>query len=112
MAILRRILSPACVVHHSVQVPAPSCAKSLTGTALFVVCVSLLLAVPAAAQNTTLDGSSTPVTIQGTYTVPLGFQTLTLGTINNQGNILVDSGGGLDAHLTLGAWTTPSRVPA
>ena len=93
-------------MRHSAQVLAQSCTKPLTGAALLAVCVLLLFSAPAAAQNTILDGSGTPVTILGTYTVPLGFQTLTLGTINNQGNILVNSGGGLDAHLTLQTDTT------
>src|SRR4029077_15050358 len=99
--------TPSCVVRHSAQVLAQSCTKPLTGAALLAVCVLLLFSAPAAAQNTILDGSGTPVTILGTYTVPLGFQTLTLGTINNQGNILVNSGGGLDAHLTLHDNNTP-----
>jgi hypothetical protein len=55
----------------------------------------------------TLDGSSVAgaVTIQGTYTSDTNGTSL-LGTINNQGNILVNSGGGGDAHLTLAADTT------
>ena len=50
----------------------------------------------------TLDGSTAAgaVTIQGTYTNDVGSTTNILGTINNQGNLQVNSGG-LDTHLTL-----------
>jgi len=52
--------------------------------------------------STTLDGSTAAgaVTIQGTYTGDVGSTTNVLGTINNQGNLQVNSGG-LDTHLTL-----------
>jgi DNA-binding IscR family transcriptional regulator len=54
-----------------------------------------------------LDGSTAAgaVTIRGTYTVDVGSTTILLGTINNQGNIHVNSGG-LATHLALMGDTT------
>ena len=106
MEMLSRMFVTSSLACRSGQLRPPACAKRLAAALLLLWFVSLVMAMPAAAQNTILDGSVTPVTVLGTYTVPLGFQTLTLGTINNQGNILVNSGGGLNAYLTLQADTT------
>ena len=53
--------------------------------------------------STTLDGSTAAgaLTIRGTYTGDVGTTTNILGTINNQGNIQVNSGGGQNTALTM-----------
>jgi PEP-CTERM motif-containing protein len=53
------------------------------------------------AQAVTLDGAFGAITIKGTFTGDLGSRTLLQGTFNNQGNIQLNSGGGLNTRLTL-----------
>jgi hypothetical protein len=69
--------------------------------------VSGTLGTLAAGNVIELDGSvvAGAVTIRGTYTVDVGSTTILLGTINNQGNIQVNSGG-LASHLALMGDTT------
>jgi hypothetical protein len=63
-----------------------------------------------AGATATLDGSNNlgfgALTIRGTYTGDVGTTSNVLGTINNQGNIQVNGGGGLTTHLTLLGDTT------
>ncbi len=55
----------------------------------------------------TLDGTTQgPLTINGTYTSDLNSQTSLLGTINNQGNIQLNGGGGTNTFLLLDTNTT------
>jgi hypothetical protein len=60
----------------------------------------------------TLVGSSNlgAVTIKGTYTADAGSTTNLLGTIINQGNVQVNSGGGFNTHLTLASSPNPSNT--
>jgi hypothetical protein len=59
-------------------------------------------------QTVTLDGSTSAgaVTINGTYTGQGNSQTHLLGTINNNGNILINNPGGQNTYLLLYANTT------
>jgi PEP-CTERM motif len=61
-------------------------------------------------RTATLDGStgSGAVTINGTYTGELNTDTFVLGTINNNGNLQLNGGGGTNSFLTLNADTTLS----
>jgi hypothetical protein len=56
----------------------------------------------------TLDGSTGAgaITINGTYTGDLGSETFVLGTINNDGNIQLNGGGGTNTYLSLNGNTT------